>query len=92
MRCPYGCYLVQAADEASGQPPASFLADAGSPALSMAMRVAAVVQGSQSGTLEELWRLFCTLQVCGGRLTHASFSEILQYHTLKPREAVWLRH
>ena len=35
------------------------------------MRVAAVVHGSQNGTLEELWRLFCTLQVCGVSLIQA---------------------
>ena len=28
-----------------------------------ALRAAAVVQGSQQGTLDELWRLFCGLQV-----------------------------
>ena len=55
---------VQVAEEASGQPPASVLASTGSPTQSMAMRVAAIVQGSQSGTLDELWQLFCTLQVC----------------------------
>ena len=57
---------VQAAEEASGQPTASVLASTGSSTQSMAMRVAAIVQGSQNGTLDELWQLFCTLQVCPG--------------------------
>ena len=60
---------MQGALEAAGQLPASLAASTELPGQSMAMRVAAIVQGSQSGTLDELWTLFCGLQACSGSTT-----------------------
>ena len=61
---------LQAAEVAGQQLPGSFPAlpdgqdgQAAAGPTTLAARAAAVVQGSQQGTLHELWRLFCSLQV-----------------------------